>query len=489
VMEIDLEKKILIALYHRWTASLGSPEMTFRELRKEIKSSLADDKDFHKELYILKHEGWIEYKSLGSGAEGQVKLTPKGIEVAESLATGKHPGTQKSLLGTLNLENLSEMDPDCAPLIRREQLQKTIIAILDDPLKPNRIFLYGDPRVGKSTFLRHLSETVDDRYVPLVLDVKSLQESDTLDAFTYNLAKQLTLSFRAWAWPKQQPSQENPEEKSFVGRGIEAFFDHWSRIRKLAKNRQPIIMFDEIEALLEFYGGADPQILSFLFYFVCNPGNGYFILTGSERIREIDNRQFKNLIGETKNWQRLSYYDETTVTTVLGAVGKYVAYEKGAWKSILASCDGHPEIINALLNTLTVQGRREIRERDIKSILEDIIERTSNQLSEIWECLHDEERYVVWLIGQKIHVPRHESEYYFPPNGLEFSLPELAELARRLNRYSKDYSFIKSGLDYLLGRKWIELKDSDFDNGILLFKLGILPFWVHYLGIPNEVKC
>lgn len=81
-----LDEKILIALYHRWIASLGNPEMTFGKLRKEINLSLTDEKDLHTKLYTLKNNGWIEYECLGSGAEGQVKLTPQGIEIAKGLS-------------------------------------------------------------------------------------------------------------------------------------------------------------------------------------------------------------------------------------------------------------------------------------------------------------------------------------------------------------------------------------------------------------------
>ncbi|MCP4105614.1 MAG: hypothetical protein GY749_08770 [Desulfobacteraceae bacterium] len=108
-----------------------------------------------------------------------------------------------------------------------------------------------------------------------------------LNYFLFNLISQLTNKSYIWAKHKGiSATFDDPAWSDFEeGKEEASFYKYWNHLCKVAGEKRPIVMFDEIDRLLDRPGKLDKRILTFLKDFVGDPVNGYFILSGSERIQ------------------------------------------------------------------------------------------------------------------------------------------------------------------------------------------------------------
>lgn len=512
-MGAKLESAILVTLCDYFESHPGSPQMTFTDLYKAIDVPLDDSKrvaEVRYHLYCLQDRGWIEYQSFTDGWGGTIEIKPEGIRVAkdrrqvatstrksepsefqtrdESEETAAETKTSRSCPTTL--EELIQIDPNCARLLQRDELLQTVTERIVRAFETSHfIVLYGQPMVGKTEMLIRLREVLDDKYVPLMVTGQGLELSDELDnfdAFTFDLADQLTNQFRKWAKRHGLPSLQSPNWNDFDGRGRIAFDTHWNKLRQVAGESQPLVVLDEIERLLDFSEKLDQRILTFWDYFVRNPDNGCFILAGSERIQFSENAQFSLLIADGEPSVRVGHYDDETVSTIFTRIQEYFTYEENVLQQFIALCDGHPRILKVMIETTLsmmsrLPGKQRIEKDDVEPILATLMDRICDFLWALRQRLSPEELTVVWLISQEMPGL---------PDKLEYSLDELVELAdQQLPESTVDRSdLIETGIVDLQKREWVEWKD--WDNRLFRFKLGIFPLWVRRYHISfDEVRC
>jgi len=496
-MEENLQIEILDALYERFQSHPDSPEMTFTELYKAIGVPF-DQKTrgrVQRQLFSLRKKEWVEYESLPYGQGGEASITPKGIRVAEDNQQMMASASEVDNLGICpaTLGDITQRDSSCACLIQRDELVNEVLEYLSQPSKTYHfILLYGEPMVGKTILLKHISERLDEKCVPLLVTVQGSllnKALGDLDAFVFDLAQQLTDRFGEWAERHGLPKLNSPDRNGFEGKGTIAFDTHWADLRSMAGKREPVVMFDEIESLLDPHEKLDLRILTFLYHFVCNPDNGCFILVGSEfakRYSELARRysefpqydtrieQFDRLISRGHSF-RVRYYDDEIVKRIFSVTQKYFAYEGDTLEYIAALCDGHPRILDVMLQAIVrlirrSRGKQGVEKSDIEAILTSVVDRASYFLWWMCQRLNDTELHVVWLVSQKILIS--------PIDALEYSVRELVGLANQHFADSTiDYSIlIEKGVTDLESREWIEWKDRD--DGLFRFKLGIFPVWI-----------
>jgi AAA+ ATPase superfamily predicted ATPase len=469
--------------------------MAFTKLYEAVGVALDDSRQMatvRSRLFSLQEKGWVEYESIEDGSGGLVKITSEGVRVVEDRRQSiviqevrKDEGTTTEEVDTLescpaNLEELATRDQDYARLVRREELLSKIKEYFTSKGR-HFIVLYGQPMVGKTKILAHLSETLGNQYIPLMVTGQGLNTVDNLDAFAFDLADQLTNKFRRWARRYGVSRSLNaPDWDNFVGgKATRAFYAHWNCLQQIADKRQPVVMFDEIEHLLDRHEELNPGIIPFLDDFVRNPENGYFIVAGSERIQFSSDKQFSMLIAKGQPI-RVGHYDEATVLSFFSALQEYFGFEDDALQYCIALCDGHPRLLQFVFETIVRQvkssGRRTLETDDIDQILAKVIEETHYFLWALWQRLSARERYLVWLIGQEVSGLTGESVHY---------LHELLDLAHQhCTDSTVDYSNLEEGVDHLKVREWTEWRDKD--EGLFCLKLGIFPLWVRYCHIKFD---
>lgn len=332
-MEISLESKILDVLYAHFNSRPGRPEMMLSALLEAIGISPNNKGRVLGILFSMEKKGLIEYQFLDDGSGGTVRVTSTGWEMAEdrrrmtaSLEKTRVADTARPCPTTLG--ELIQRNPDCAHLIQRDDIVREIVKYFAQrpPPKDNHVVLSGQPMVGKTRILLRLCEVLGDEYVPLMVDEKGADASN-LDGYLYDLASQLKEQFGR----KLPLSLDDPKQEDFrKGGGRRAFRAYWDNLRHAAGKRKPVVMFDEIEYILDA-PKLDAEIIKFLDDFVRNPDNGYFILAGSERIRYSRNKDFSLLIGKGYS-VRVPYFDQKAVVSFFSALQDYFVLEDDAFK-------------------------------------------------------------------------------------------------------------------------------------------------------------
>jgi hypothetical protein len=503
-METNLEKTILGALYDHRESSLGSPEMTFSELYDAIGVSPDDKKrvgEVRHQLFSLKNRKWVEYQALEDGSGGMAVITPRGARVIEdsrqTMASAPEPEAPEppeahksekaaSEIGVpescpASLEDLVQRDQNCAYLVQREDV---LAAIRECFIRSSRrrhfIVLHGQPMVGKTRILKRLPEALGDEYLPLRVTGQglSLNALGSLDAFLFDLADQLTNRFNRWTRHHGISHGLNElDQKGFQGETwSRAFSAYWDHLRHNADKRQPIVMFDEIECLLDYPDELNPQILTFLDGFIRDPDNGYFVMAGSERIQHSGNRKFSRLIARGYPI-RVPYYDDGTISAVFSALQEYFTVDEDFLRHLLAFCDGHPRLLPFFYQAIRSLGKQTLEKSDFESVLDEVLDDADDILWALLQRLSPDEYAVVWLVSQSASGLTDE---------LEYSLYELLEFQIRTGP-KVDYKSLKRGVTDLKKRQWTQWRNPR--QGLFSFKLGIIPLWVHrhQMG-PNEVR-
>ncbi len=377
------------------------------------------------------------------------------------------------------LGELIQKDQDCAHIIQRDELVYEIKRYLIETPDPKHVVIYGEPLSGKTHILSRLSEVIGNEYIPLLVSTQ-FSPLTSLNYFLFFLISQLTNKFNVWAKYKEFPvTFDDPDLSEFEdGKEKTAFYKHWKYLRQIAGEKQPIVMFDEIDQLLDQPDKLDERILTFLDSFIGDPACGYFVLAGSERIQYSKNRAFSLLIKKGQ-FVRVSYFKEETVLSVFSAVQCYFSFEGDTLKRILTLCDGHPRFLQHVYEEIVsiitkFPGKQKLEESDIELLVNNVIERTKELLWQMLQRLSDRERFVIKLVSQKT---------FDPVNGPECYLKELFELAKRYPDSAMDNDSLRKGVFDLADREWIEWKK----NELFRFKLGILLLWLryHYINLDE----
>jgi len=511
-MSVNLQDAILEIIYEYYGFHPGSPKMLFSALCDKLfaNPSHIQIARVQGELFILQKKGWVDYDLTESGKAGLTWIEPDGIRIAESLQgaastvetnqlspdsqeesirkeTEKVKGAKLSDLTIrpypTTLGELIQRDPICARLIKRDdEIRKIIEYLTQTPEpKPNHIVLYGQPMVGKTKILDCLSKALSDNYVSMMVTGQGLTDLGNLDAFAFDLADQLTNKFQKWAKHSGgTASLKFPHWNDFAeGVGVRAFYAHWENLRHLAGKKQPIVIFDEIEHLLDDEK-VNPRIFTFLDGFVRSPENGYFILAGSEQIRHSHIEPFSMLIARGRHVQ-IHYFSDEVASAVFTATQNYFACEDKALQYFITLCDGHPRILQMTFEAIAAfvsrsPAKQSLETADIEPILAHIIELTNDFLWAMLQRLSDDELNVAWLISRKASSPMLQ---------LEYSLNDLVELAGlHFSSSTIDPDNLRRGIANLEMREWIEYKNRSEE--LFRFKLGIFPLWLRRHHIKRD---
>ncbi len=382
-------------------------------------------------------------------------------KVISEISISKPPAT---------LDDLIEINQECARLFRDDELVKEIKKNLIG--ESDSIVIYGQPVVtGKTSILDRLFEELGDSYVPLIMTIQGGAFSN-LNDFLYEIVSQLTTQFNTWANSKRlSVSLEDPVREDFTkGDGTAAFKIQWNHLRE-ADKRQPVIMIDEIEYLLDL-PEKNIQIFTFIKEFINKINNGYCILAGSEKVLYTDDEYFSPLV-ENRRPIHIRYLKEEAVKSFFSVVQNYFTFENDILKYIIALCDGHPIVLKNFYEAITFltnrsQEKQKVERRDIECIVKNVIERIQDDvLSALWQRLSPSERYVVDLVSKKPVI-------FNPLDNFECNLKGLFVLADTY--LAKPTPDLRKGIENLAKRELVEWKNKDEE--LFRFKLGILPLWL-----------
>ncbi len=547
------EAKILHALYDYRNKNPGSKGMTLNALIKA--ASISRSEIFNEASPSLEEKSWIKCAYLAGGKSGILNITSEGIRIVEDGLLDIGSQQPQSLNNVQHycpatLDELAKKYPECSNLINRHELLNKIRKHLHNR-KP--VFLHGQTRAGKTELLKRLEDSLSDDYIPLMLIAQAFDKLDNFGDFLYELAEKLIVQFKTYiekhlsASPqlverlKVLESSLNPngseKEKDIfrlnvrylpdacsisetvllkVESGESSFNLFWDILLDIAKGKSTVMMWDEIEYLLDNYKSkktelnyiieshrladeehpgeswkdleiarkkldAIQKIISFVSKFMLNFEKGYFIFVGSERTDLPEHAAFKELAAKAES-VTVPYYEKHIVSHIFDYIGQ-CCYLDGYNMSqrFIALSDGHPQILNGILDAISSQinnapHQKKITEMDFNDILVKALKNIHYYMLWLVESrLRKNEYYVVWLISRDSLVFDEKDDIF------EYSLNRLSELANEHLEKEQQVTLadLKEGVNHLEMREWITRKNEQ-DN-LFRFKLGILPVWIRRL--------
>lgn len=370
--------------------------------------------------------------------------------------------------------DLGEMRQRCINLIQYNELVREIEAHFSHVSTHHLhcIVLYDRPMTEKTRVLSRLFQVLNDAYVPLLVTIQGTHLSKP-DYFFTDFASQLTSQFNAWARRNElnlildTPNWNNDTQSEAT------FHRYWANLREKIGKRKPVVMFDEIECLLDQPQKLDTRIITFLDHFVRNPNNGYFILACFENFKSSGNERY-NLLVDMGAPFYIHYLGRETVISFFSIVQDYLTFEIGVLDYLVALCDGHPSILRSMLeviiSTVTkLPGEYKIERNDLGAIEADVINQTGNTLEFLFQRLPENEQHIARLISQNSNSPR----------DLGYHLKELVELD-----FCCSFKSMVGRDDLIKGINGLEMREmmvwENEDKDICRFKLGILLLWLRY---------
>jgi hypothetical protein len=497
----SLQDNILQVLIRYADDRLGDPQVTIAELRdvlcRETDPKVADS-EIWQHLWSLQEKKWLTITSTESGKIAVFSVTAQGRKAGrnetskvdkEDRASGESEklgsdvdssGNQNTPLVALRqppsvyLEDLIRDDESCAMIVQRAWVIDRIRSYFGQEPPRHFIVLYGQPLVGKTRLLIHLPAMLGPGFVPILVTVQGAEVNGcltNLDNFAFDLANQIANGFNRWARSHALRQLARPSLSDFRDAGAyNCFRGFWQDVCTLAGDQKPLLLIDELEALLEKSVVLDSRILAFLDGFLCNPNNGYFILAGSERIRQSSHERFHGIIAKAEPIQ-VGHYSSEEVRYVLSAIQNRLAIDQSVLQYLMALCNGHPRLLQIIIETIAQTQTEGVITRQVgeDNVLNRIVEEVMNRLEDhlIFLCkrLSDNEAHTLWLMSGEDVLTLASSDGYDANTLLQRSQPTI------------DRDELLNGLANLSLREWIEITDQAVPR--FRIRLGILPFWIN----------
>lgn len=465
--------------------------MRLSELSEKIAPSVhepvVDRKKLFAELHDLKEKSWIDFAATENAEGGHVWLTGDGRDIAEQIKKSQksNQALSQQISQKKELSSISIISPSTGPLETIEQdlliTRKDVVTRIRQNLQAEHkhfILLHGQPMVGKTRILESLKTTLADDFVPLKVDFQGRENLASLNDFLFDLAERLAEEFEDWAESHDVNILSKPDGQAYQRNPQRTFAKFWHGLCSRTGGRHPLLLFDEIEFLLDVLDGIDPEILIFLQRFMSNPNNGYFVITGSERIRYCNHAKFSELIARAEP-MLVGYHDRDTVASIFSAMEDHFPCEEKAKESFVALCDGNPRIIREFIETIKymksgLEGSH-IKYGDVEQIVREFIKKYLCYFWALWQRLGDEEAKVVWLVSRARSGVSIEEKYL-----IAYSIHELQQTAERVHVVA-DQGTLERGVADLDTREWVER--VDMHKGLFRFKLGVIPEWLYAYSI------
>jgi basic membrane lipoprotein Med (substrate-binding protein (PBP1-ABC) superfamily) len=259
------------------------------------------------------------------------------------------------------------------------------------------LVIHGQRRVGKTSVLKQLGNRLPKRYIPVFFDLQGRTHT-TLDRFLWWLAREIARVL------KQDRGLEIPiPDKDSFAADPEYFESHFlpSVLSKLDGGTL-LLTFDEFDNLeeKEIKETLSRPLVDNLRRLMSREGLNFIFSIGSSG-RKLENMQadytefFKSAL-----YKKISFLtEEQTHDLITRPVEGILEYDKHAVNRIYKISGGHPYFTQLTCHELFAgcqrTGEKHIKEKDVESVLEDVVERGTVNLKFVWDEASDLEKWTL----------------------------------------------------------------------------------------------
>lgn len=318
------------------------------------------------------------------------------------------------------------------------------------------LVIHGQRRVGKTSVLKHLSNRLPERYIPVFLDLQG-RVNTTLDRFLWWLAREITRALKQ----ERNIEIERPAREAFQHDG-EYFETHFlANIEKQLGDHRLLLTFDEFDTL-ESPGVSQELALPFMEILkrLMEHEKMNFIFSIGSSGRKLENMRaaytgfFKQAL-----YKKVSFLSEAdSHNLIVKPVEGVIKYSPSAVQRIHAITSGHPYFVQLVCHELFSVCQKhdhwQVSLSDVDDVLKAVVERGTVNLKFVWDEAGELEKWVLVILAFHNEVARlDELEVYLRGEQVQFAKLELESALLHLRQ--KDVLTEKNGFVNELLRLWL----------------------------------
>jgi putative methionine-R-sulfoxide reductase with GAF domain len=269
----------------------------------------------------------------------------------------------------------------------------------------NNLVLIGQRRMGKTSFLKQLSNQLGPAYVPVYLDGQVMGLDPGMSNFFMNLATEIT-----FALEDQGIEIELPDPADFESSPA-AYFERQFLANSLAAigERHLIILFDEFEELESAVrrGYLDASIFGFLRHLMQHSSNLTFIFCGTHRLEELA-ADYWSILFNISLYHRVGNLNQAEALRLIQqpVEGYGMRYDDLALDKMWRVTAGHPYFLQLLCHSLVNQHNKSQRSYvtvgDLNAALDEILSTGEAHFIYLWTESTPEERLALVAMSRMI---------------------------------------------------------------------------------------
>ena len=289
------------------------------------------------------------------------------------------------------------------------------------------LVIHGQRRVGKTSVLKQLGNRLPKRYIPVFFDLQGRTHT-TLDRFLWWLAREIVRVL------KQDRGIEFPlPDKDAFASDIEYFEHRFLPDLKPALGTDTLLLtFDEFDNLEESEVKEElaRPLTDYLRRLMGGAGLNFIFSIGSSG-RKLENMQATYTeFFKTALYKKISFLNEDqTRKLITQPVEKLIEYDRHAVSRIYQLAGGHPYFTQLTCHELFAKcqqtDERIIKESDVESVLDDVVERGTVNLKFVWDEASDIEKWSLSALAQLEKSDNRAIADYLRKNRVRFSESDL----------------------------------------------------------------
>jgi tetratricopeptide (TPR) repeat protein/photosystem II stability/assembly factor-like uncharacterized protein len=309
------------------------------------------------------------------------------------------------------------------------------------------LVIHGQRRVGKTSVLKQLGNRLPKRHIPVFFDLSGRTHT-TLDRFLWWLSREIVRVL------KQERNYDIPlpEKEAFINDN--EYFEHQflPGVVSVIGNQSLLLTFDEFDNLeeSEIKEELAVPLVDYLRRLMGNPSINFIFSIGSSG-RKLENMQASYTdFFKTALYKKISFlsHDETA-RLITRPVEGLITYHQKAVDRIFEITYGHAYFTQLLCHELFSlcqrTGQRNLRDEDVESILDDVVERGTVNLKFVWDDAADLEKWVLAGLAQMEKAGTRLLSEFLRQQRVRFSEADLTSALLRLREkdvLTEDHRFV-----------------------------------------------
>ena len=332
-----------------------------------------------------------------------------------------------------------------------EFVRKSLVGLHQD----NIIVLYGQRRTGKTSVLYQMRHHLEERYVPILIDLQGLS-LNSMSNFFWEIATHIQRQLRR-DWDIHLP---RPEMAAYSENPLEQFQEGFlQQVWEVLGERHILLMIDEALRLDEQVqaGSLEPQVFDYIRSLMQHNQQLDFIFSVGTRLGQLEGREF-GLLLNTALYKEISFLShKSAVTLVTQPVQDVFQLSEEAINRILDVTSGHAYYTQLLCHSLFSRYAGEwsvITAKDVENVLPEVVERGTVNLKYVWDDSSQQEKLILvtmseitarenrLVMEEEIGIVLRGHEIYAPPAEVSMAFRSLVgrEVLVRVEAYSYKFS-------------------------------------------------